>query len=214
MKRYLYILFLVQSIGFAQEVAIEMTTKNTLFKGVQNPILVTVENTDCKDIIISSENAKIIQSDHNACANTIVPDTISKVLTINVYKKESKDTILVDKKVYRLLDVPDPILDVSGLTEGEVPKKTFKNRMIHGRMSSYLDPNIACAVFKITEFTLMVIRDQNVIGISKNIGNRATDETKQLVELIKSGDKVYIVDIKCQMLSEIRELDEIKFDIK
>lgn len=196
-------------MSFAQEVAIELSQQNLIIRGIQNPLIIALENTKCKNIVLKSELTKITKG--NNCSFNLVTSNPSRELTINIFKKKSRDTMFVTKKVFRVKDFPDPIPMIAGFKEGEISEETFKKYFSIGKFYSYSE--VVCADFKITEYTMMVVRDNQSIGISENIGDRASEDTKQLINLVKVGDKVYIVDLMCDVLNEIRELDEVKFEI-
>nr|WP_321228024.1 GldM family protein [uncultured Psychroserpens sp.] len=208
MKIVLFLLFAV-NMSFTQEVALELSRENVIIRGITNPINLAVENTKCENVVITCEDAKITKYDN--CNYSILTNTPSRELQINIFKKKTNDTIFVDKKLLRVRKLPDPIPTISGLNEGEVSEETFKIHFSQGRINSYSE--YVCISFDVIEYTIIIVRDNNSIGISKNIGDRASEETKQLINLVKAGDKVYIVDLVCDVLNEIRELDEVKFEI-
>ncbi|WP_456439833.1 GldM family protein [Psychroserpens sp.] len=210
MRKLLILLsFLFLNICIAQEVSLELSRENIIMRGITVPIKVTIENIDCKDVIIKSEEAEISKGD--GCKFNLVTRTENREIVLNFYKIKRKDTVFVEKKTFRVRDLPKPTPTIAGLEEGEVSIESFKKYFSIARFDSYSE--YICMNFKITEYTMMIVRDNQSVGISKNLGNRASEDTKQLIQLAKTGDKVYIVDLKCKVHDEIRELDEIKFDI-
>jgi len=208
MRNVLFLLVFV-NVSFAQEVSLELSRENIILRGIPVPIKATIENTKCKDVIIKSKDAEITKYDD--CKFRLTTISKSRELLLSFYKKTGKDTVFVDKKIFRIKDIPRPIPTVAGRGEGEISEETFKSVFSIGRFdcfSEYIHMD-----FKITEFTIMIVRNNQSIGISRNIGNRASEETKKIIQLVKAGDKVYIVGLKSDYLNEVRELDEIKFDI-
>lgn len=203
----LSVLFLKNS--FAQEVSVEFPRENIIFRGIYNPIHITIENTSCENVFVKSVDAELTK--HEGCNYNLVTKTINPELTLNIYKLKNNDIIFVDKKVFRVKNIPNPTPTIAGLEEGEISIEGFKKYFSVARFNSYSE--YVCMNYKITEYTMMIVRDYQSVGISKNLGNRASEDTKQLIQLAKSGDQVYIVDLKCEVIDEIRELDEIKFDI-
>ncbi|WP_298894969.1 GldM family protein [uncultured Psychroserpens sp.] len=211
MTKFLFLLLVVQ-ITFAQEVSLEMSLQNIVVKGIYNPVEVIIEDTKCTDVIIKSDDAKLIQSEINPCSYNLITNTDHRELTISFFKKKQKDTVFVTKRTYRVIDFPDPIPTLAGIEEGEVSEEKFKKYFSIGKFGAYSE--YACIDFNITSYTMMVVRDTTSIGISKNVGNRASEETKKLIALVKSGDQVYITNLECKVLDQVRRLDEIRFDIK
>ena len=208
MKIVLFLLFAV-NMSFTQEVALELSRENVIIRGITNPINLAVENTKCENVVITCEDAKITKYDN--CNYSILTNTPSRELQINIFKKKDRDTIFVSKKLLRVKELPNPIPTITGLNGGQISEESFKTIFSLGRFESFSE--YIHMDFKITEYTMMVVRDNQSIGISENIGDRASEETKQLINLVKAGDKVYIVDLVCDVLNEIRELDEVKFEI-
>ncbi|WP_298759772.1 GldM family protein [uncultured Psychroserpens sp.] len=211
MTKFLFLLLVVQ-ITFAQEVSLEISTQNIVIKGIINPIIANIENTKCTDVVIKSDDAKLIQSEINPCSYNLVTNTNHKELTISFFKKKQKDTVFVDKKIYRVIDFPNPIPTLAGLQEGSISEEKFKTHFSIGKFGAYSE--YACIDFDISSYTMMVVRETTSVGISKNIGNRASEKTKQLIALVKPGDQVYISNLECKVLDQVRLLDEIRFDIK
>ncbi|MCD2259417.1 GldM family protein [Psychroserpens luteolus] len=209
MTKFLFLLLVVQ-ITFAQEVSLEMSLQNIVIRGISNPIKATIENTKCADVVIKSDAAKIEY--YRDCNFNLIPSTERRELVINFYKIKQKDTVFVTKKIYRVIDFPDPIPTLAGIEEGSISEEKFKKHFSIGKFDSYSE--YACINFGITSYTMMVVRGTTSVGISKNIGNRASEETKKLIALVKSGDQVYITNLECKVLDQVRLLDDIRFDIK
>ncbi|WP_298902863.1 GldM family protein [uncultured Psychroserpens sp.] len=208
--RKIWFLILCVQLSFAQEVVLELSLQNIVIRGITNPIRASIENTNCNDVIITSKAAKIER--YKDCSFSLVTLSENRELVVNFYKKTGKDSVFVDKRVYRVIDFPDPIPNIAGFREGDISEETFKSYFGIARLNAYSE--YVCMDFKMTEYTMMVIRDTTAVGISKNIGNRASEETKKLIALVKPGDQVYITNLKCKVLNEERELDEMKFYIK
>ena len=209
MNRF-WFLILVAQTTFAQEVVLEISLQNIVMRGITNPIRASIENTDCNDVIITSNSAKIERFEN--CNFNLVPLSEERELVLNFLKKTGKDTMFVAKRTYRVIDFPNPIPEIAGIEEGVINENKFKKHFSIGKFSAFSE--FACINFTISEYTMMVIRDTSAIGISKNLGNRASEDTKKLITLVQPGDQVYITNLKCKVLGDVRTLDDIRFDIK
>lgn len=212
MKKLLILLsFLFLNISVAQEVSLEVGLQNIIIKGIYNPIKVAIENTKCEDIILKSEDAEIETSTYKGCTYNIVTQTSNPEIIISIYKINSSDTLFITKKNLRVIEIPDPIPTFAGKKGGAISESRFKEV---GKIAS-----VRCyseyihADFLVSQYTMIVTRGEQVIGMSKNNGNKASDMTKQLIDLTKSGDTVYILDILSKVQDEVRALEKIKFDI-
>jgi len=195
----------------AQEVSVELSRENIIIREIYNPLIITVENTSCEDIIVKSDDAEISKNDDGSCKFKLITKTKNRQLFLSIYKTKHKDTLLIDKKGFRVLDLPNPIPTINGLKGGQVSEKIFKTNFSLGKLGSYSE--YICMNFSITECTMIIFRNDKFIGQSKNIGHRITNQTKDIMQLAKSGDDVYFFNIKCEILDTIRELDAMKFKI-
>ena len=203
--------FLFLNICVAQEVSLEVRLQNIIIKGILNPIKVAIENTKCEDVILKSEDAEIETSTYTGCTYNIYSKTSKPELVISIFKANSTDTLFVTKAILRVIDLPNPIPTIALQKGGSISENRFKEMAKTARVechSEYIHADL-----QVSQYTMIVTRGEQVIGMSKNIGNRASEKTKELIDLIESGDMVYYIDILSKIQDEIRNLDVIKFEI-
>ncbi len=211
MNKTLFILFfLCLNILLAQEISLENRRDNIMYRGVHNPVSALIENVDCDSIFLKVPDAKILSK--RGCFFNIVPISDRKEIDINFYKITNKDTVFIKKRVLRVRDVPNPTFVVAGRNEGKMKVSYFKTLSI-ASFNATSDSSFFCMSYYVEEFKMIVLRNNTSVGVSKNIGRRASLETKELIQKVKPGDIVYILDIKCEFLNNIVELDPAKFEI-
>jgi len=205
---FLLSLFFLNTI-VAQEVFVELSRENNIYRGITIPITIAIENTGCEHVYVRSSNAKL--SKRNGCDYNLLTNSLHKTLTLSIYKLKNTDTLFIKKKHFRILDLPNPIPTINGQNGGQISEKLFKSNFSLGKFGSYSE--YICMNFPIIECTMIVLRNDQYIGVVKNIGHRVTDQTKKTIKLVNSGDIVYFLNIKCKMQDEIRELNYMKFEI-
>jgi hypothetical protein len=210
MKNFTFLILLCSINLFSQEISLEKTRGNILYRGVHNSVKAIIETTDCDSVYLKSTDAEIIKI--NNCYFNIVSHSEKKEITINFYQIKNKDTLFVNKQISRLKNIPPPTFMVMGKTEGTIGQKSFRN-LKKASFSAFLDDRFACMTYKISEFKMIVIRNNKSIGIVENIGHKATLSTKELITKVKAGDTVCFLDMKCKVLNKIVELDPVKFEV-
>lgn len=210
MKNFTFLILLCSINLFSQEISLEKTTGNILYRGAHNSVKAIIEAIDCDSVYLKSIDAEIIKYD--GCHFNIISHSEKKEITINFYQIKNKDTLFINKQISRLKNIPAPTFSVMGKTEGKIGLKTFKGFKL-ASFRAFLDDRFACMTYKISEFKMIVIRDNTSIGIVENIGNKATLTAKELIDKVKSGDTVYFLDIKCKVLNKMMELDSVKFEV-
>lgn len=207
-KLFILLSVLFLNISFAQEVSFEVSEQNIIMRGIINPVRVVIENTNCSSVFLKSENANITK---NGCNFNIDTNSLEKELVVNVFEIKKNDTLFIDKAILRIIDIPNPIPTIAGQKGGSISENQFKKIGKTAKVECHSEH--VHAGYLVSQYTMIVTRKEQVIGMSKNIGNRASENTKQLIESTKIGDTVYILDILCKVQNNIRELDEIKFEI-
>lgn len=210
MKKLLIVFFIFfANTIIAQEISIEKTKENILYRGVRNPVKAIIEKVNCSSIILKSDDAEITK---NGCHFNIITSSKKKEIQIEFYNIIDNDTLFVKKSMSRLKDIPNPTFTVSGQTGGRIPVDTFK-KLSHGKFKAYSDSSFFCMTFPVSQFKMIITRKDMLIGVSTNISNKATLETKELMKKVQQGDKVYIVDINCKALNKTVELNPVTFKI-
>lgn len=193
---------------WTQEVSIELSRENIIYRGVMNPMKATIEGVDCKSVYLKSIDAVI---DKNGCDFSIIINSEIKEVTIEVYKLQKQDTLFIENKKFRVKDIPF-YFTVAGVSGGNIKLEMFKQIVSLGSFLTY--NSYACVDFPISEFKMIILRDNDILGLSQNIGSKSSIETKALIEKIQVGDNVYFIDIKSEILDKVFELETVKFVIE
>lgn len=208
MKNTLFIIFIAFSNALlAQNVAIELSRENILINHIDNPIIVTVENLDCNQIYIYSKDAQIQQTN---CKANIRPNGDKKTVSIEVFKINETDTILLDKKNFRTRSIK-PKANFFGHGNGDLKLGVFKNNLNNAKLSAFSE--YICVKFEIYNSKMLVIRENKIVGLAQNSNETFSETTKALIQKIKTGDEVYFLDLKCKIMDTFMDLESLKFKI-
>lgn len=166
-KNILAVVVLILSLSnYAQEFGIVPTKLNILYRGIENPIKVVVENHSCDSVFITSNNLAVKRL-YN-CNYIVVPGKArSASITVGVIK--NNDTILLGRHEFRVWSTPDPVAKLSGRSKGEIPKNLlFQARGLTAEVQYDFEFDVD---YKITSYTAVIERDQKVIYEKEFSGN-------------------------------------------
>lgn len=168
--------------------AVSLTRMNVLYIGVDNPVTIAVANYNPKDIRVSFDNGNFEKAD-DGYYNYIARPKNTGTATLSIFAGSK----LIDKAVFRVKIVPDPVAKVAGRKGGEIAKDNLAAQdEVHAVLENF-DFDLH---FKITEFTLSVAKDGKSIDLHSN-SNKITEEQKDLIRNTNQDQKVYFLDIRC-----------------
>ena len=182
-------------------VVISPTKMNVLYRGVDNPLEISVPGVDPSNLIVSGTGVK-------KSGNGYIADVTrykGKELKINVSVKEEDGTTNMGSKSFRVKNIPDAV------------GKTYpKNAKIIS--ASLLKRTEVRAEFKDFDFELPLIVKSFEIIISGTRtqckGNKLNSTAKALVEKAKPGQSVIIREIKATTKKGLpADVSDIVFDI-
>lgn len=169
-------------------VAIELTKMNVVYIGIDNPVLIAAAR-EISNIKIS--NGSIIDKDSG---NYIIRvsegrETSISIFTIGVNGKDE----LLTKKIFRVKRVPDPIAKFGGKYGSSTITRTELLSAIG--VIADLENFDFDLKFQVLEFDVTAtIGGFELNKTSKT--NMVTEEQRNLLRQLKSGQKVYIENIK------------------
>ena len=183
--------------------------KPNLYVGLDNPIKVVVENLNCDSIVVSSKDITILGS---GCKYEIRSKKPVSAL-IEVFGIINGDTTHLGKEYLKLKYLPNPIAKLGRIINGDIHLGEFKAQKGVLAMLDGVDINVRCQV---TKYKMLVMRNNQLIGVSKNIGPRFESHSITLVEKVEKGDQVYILEIFARIPGRQDELrlNSIELTIK
>ena len=172
------------------EVAIENEKENILTLGVDNPLTALIESTSKRDVVLTTNNGTIEKAGGN---RFIIHPANVGVAIVNVCKLVKKDTVIIDKREFRVHRLPEPEPYVGNKNGGHIKKKIL---LVQGGIRSFICCDFDAPV-QILEYSLLVIRDTSTIGINQNIGARYTEKTIELLNRLQPNEHLLVYNLIC-----------------
>lgn len=182
-------ILLASIISIGQTTSICNTRENTLYFGIDNPILAVVEGMKCDSIIVTTDNG-VINGD--TCYYSIQPSHIGKA-TIYTKMLEGNDTIILGQKIFRVKKIPAPTARISGMTSGVISKNLLAAQL---GIKASLDNFDFDLHFIIASYSVVIMHGQDTIYIKQVIGQKFTNEMISKFQNLKKEDGVIFTDIK------------------
>ncbi|MNU69883.1 hypothetical protein D3C71_592810 [compost metagenome] len=180
MKPFLTFLLILIEIPCFSQVVLSLPEYNSVYRGYNNMIEVaTKTKMDQKFISLSCDRAKLIHHEKNKWG--VFPETEKD--TLEIIMIHSKTHKVIDRFLFRVKDLPDPILFV-GATEvgGKISK--LENRLF----ARYSDTPLR-AEFLVLKGALIIENDYRLFEFE---GSRLGEDYLEYVKNIPPGRKVKI----------------------
>ena len=194
------ILFLLLSLQFSTSLFSQFFTAaaqrpgQTAYIGIDNPISCTVERVKCQDVVLTTDNGSI---EKTSCGQYIYrPVGISDGF-IAINKKSNGQLTKIGEFYLRTRPIPNPIATVGAIRGDTVTKKRLA---VQQGISAESSPSLSiCIDFLVKNFTLTIIRKDEVIFFRNITGNIFNDEIKKTFNELAEGDKVLFSSILVEM---------------
>lgn len=183
----LFILFITFSLC-GQKIAVENSNSNVAYAGVATYLTVIVENIPCEELFITSDNGIIRGA---SCEFNFTPGKPGTA-TLFIKRIIKSDTILLNKKIYRIRPFPKPTAQIGNQKSGKIKAAVLQANQGLIAMHSILDIDMSIPV---TKYVMKIIRKGEVLCNISNEGARFNEDIQRELTKIKSGDKVYFEDI-------------------
>ena len=190
MKNYLLVVFfLFGNICKGQIFTVSSDKNNVIYKGVENPLTIIVQNVSPADVIAKAEYGRLTGKEGHYMYYS---DTGSAV-NIVVFKKTRAGEKIIGLYPFRVKQIPDPEAKVAGKPGGNIPVAALRSQ-------SRITTNIEAFNFEqglpIVSFTLSVIRNNDFIQKEiQNSGEEFNEQVKNALQQIRAGDSVIFKDI-------------------
>ncbi len=173
--------------SYTQVVAFAADKMNVLYVGVDNPITIVAESTDCSKIKLTAKNVTLSGRDCKYVARVENEGNASITVTYKVNGK-IKNTI----GEFRVKHLPIPIFKV-GTGQKRLPLFALKaQEFVRADLENTdIDVNFSIDSFSVSIFS----KETSTYKKVKNVGNKISDEVKQLFETLKLEDEILFKDI-------------------
>lgn len=196
MKKWLIFLLAFNTalltVAQSKKAAIFVARQNILYLGVDNPIVVALENTRTKKVQLTIDNGTIVKQETGKYS--VIPFSVGPTI-IRIFEIKRGKTILRDSIEFRAKPLPAPTPFI-GLYRGDsIQKKQLLT--MGGTIAKLLNSDFDVS-FQVVHYQFIVIRDAVFQKLIPNDGPRYNDAVKQAIEELKKGDHVLFTSILCK----------------
>lgn len=181
---------------------------NVFYKGVENPVSVSVAGIPGSDISAEISDGTIKRSGN---LFTVLPGKVGQC-DVKVYATIDGKKQLVDTKKFRVKPVPDPFAQITGFSGKNIARLDLMNsRGITVKMPEWFDFDLS---FMVVSFKVSIIKG----GFEESASSENAsfnDRQKTILKSVSRNDKVFIENIKVKGPDgEIREINDIVLTVK
>jgi len=172
---------------------ISPTKMNVFYEALDNPVEVSVPGIASNALDVRMSNVKSRKKGSEYIV-TPEPGTAGKKSIVSVYAKIGDENKFIGKQEFRIKRVPDPVPVVGGSNGGKIKKNLLiAQKAVFAEMKDF-DFELK---YTVTRFTVSVLKGGYIVdALSKS--NSFTDEQRELIRTMNTGQKVQIEDIRAQ----------------
>lgn len=194
MKRLLVLAFILNHFylpATAQSIANEKM--NIIYRGLPNPISISVPEYSCKALIVEVDHGTLTQSDDRACHYLYDADT-AQLVNFHVYVKKGKGRKQVLRAVFHIKNIPDPEAYIGNNRNNEI---SFSSLQVQQGMFAELAGFDIQTRFTVTGFNYIIIRNGKIIVSGKNLSNKFDQNIKMNFSALERNDEIFFYNIYC-----------------
>lgn len=182
-----------------QPLAVVSATKmNVIYRAIPNPISVSVPGFDASQIIATASTGSLTSGGQSGMYNLLVqPADASQEVVINVSVKADGGTKKMGEMRFRLKNIPKPTpqlgsIDVSGEVD---PAKIKGANAVFTILKDFAFEGIK---YDVKSFKIIYQPKSGPAQFEAVNGNIVPQRMRGFLQGVKSGEKVYVLDIKAQ----------------
>lgn len=189
---FIAIAFFLFQKAKAQSFTVSNLKENIVYVGLPNPIKATVENTDDRDVLLTSRDATLTKQEDGTYELMISKTGKLEVVVWRKNKKGKFDSLGIS--VFRGKPIPDPEAFVSGIHFGEISKNVLT---VNSGVLVQLNNMDICARFKVISFNCIIIYKNGNTKLFPANNALFTDNMKMEFSFLQPGEQVVFCNIKC-----------------
>jgi gliding motility-associated protein GldM len=175
----------------APNVVVSPTKMNVFYRGVENPVDISVAGYSATSISASMTNGAISKGS----GGYIVKPGAGRDAMVNVTVTNTDGTKKTMPGVpFRVKAVPDPVPEFAGKGMGDATVSRAEMLASQGVVARMKDFDFELK-YTVTEFTVVAV----IAGESKQVvikGNRMTSDASEMLKRVKTGQRIYIENVK------------------
>lgn len=187
----------LSTVGFllaqSQNVAVQLTEMNLLYKGIDNPVNIAVEGVKNEDLIIATSDYLTY-----ANGNLRAEKELRGEEFVYVGKKENQDTVWLDTVKLRIHSLPQPTAQLGGIPNDGLPKGKA-SVLAQSTLLATMGAGFAYPLhYQITSYKFIIaFADKPPVMYSGN-GPQLTGQMRRAMTEISGGDRILIEGIQAK----------------
>lgn len=187
----------LSTVGFllaqSQNVAVQLTEMNLLYKGIDNPVNIAVEGVKNEDLIIATSDFLTL-----ANGNLRAEKELRGEGFVYVGKKENQDTVWLDTVKLRVRSLPQPTAQLGGIPNDGLPKgkaSVVAQTSLLATMGAGFAYNLS---YRITSYKCIIAyQDKPPVIFSGNSG-AITGQMRSAIAQANNGDRILFEAIEAE----------------
>jgi gliding motility-associated protein GldM len=196
----------------APSVTISPTKMNVFYRGIPNPVDVSVPAIAKENLRIEMTNGKIVPSGNQFMVYATDLDEMGRKTKVSVYATVGGAEKLIGTMPFRVKKVPDPVAKIANQSGGNIRKEDLK---LEDGMLAVLEDFDFDLKFVVTQFDVWITGAGGYTSNWKSTSNRFTEEQKKQFNNLALGSIIYFDNIRAKGDDGTdRPLDPISFKIR
>jgi hypothetical protein len=188
-KYFIILLILFGSINLSGQIITAFNNRlNFVFLGIDNPIFISGV-CDCSDIIVKASNGNITQV--GECEYKFNPRKPGNAW-IRIYIVESKDTLEIASKEFRVTDFPDVIAEINLRHNCSIDKNFLASSYAIDAPIVNWEINLS---YPVKSFDILITRKNEVIYTNSFYQSKFSEELIGVFEKLEKGDLIFFYNI-------------------
>ena len=187
------------------------TKMNLLYRGVDNPIELSVPGVPAERVQAGISTGRIVRSGQGWVASGMSGSTAEVFATVTL---PDGSTRRVGPMRFRVKDLPPPMPIVAGKTPRDSRVRKAELMAAQGVAARLEDTDFE-APWVVKRFKLVAVRGTRVVEM-ESPGNTFTPQMRELIADLRPGEQVYVEGIKAQLANgsgPVRELPALGFRV-
>ncbi|MDC0105052.1 gliding motility protein GldM [Bacteroidia bacterium] len=180
---------------FKPAATIAATEMNLLYKGINNPMSISVPGFSAKDVQISAPGIKLV-SKGGGLYNATVPSSTSREVTISASITRDGKRKTVGSQKFRVRSLPQPTAQLGGIPNDGLPK---------GKAAVSAQPSIVATMgagfayaltYRVQSFKMIMAYQRKPPKMANSSSGALTSQMKGMIRGASSGDRIIIEGIR------------------
>jgi len=187
------------------------TKMNVLYRGVDNPIELSVPGVPADRVQATTDNGSITRAPKGWVVNKLAGN---KAQVSAVVTNPDGSTRRIGPVVFRVKDLPPPGAFVNGKGARDQQMRKAELQAAQGVVARLEDSDFD-APWKVLRYRVVLVRGSQVVEKQVD-GNAFTEEVRTLLGAARAGERVYVEGIKAQLSNgqgPVRDLAPLAFKV-